>query len=413
MPVFQYVGMNEDGRRVMGAMNAADESGLERKLRTMGLWLIEAQQKRADEAASVSVASEKSLPVALWRGKVRRRLLIEFCTLLGFQVRVGIPLVQALEVATEDCDNPEFKKILAGVKQHLEGGQQFCEALGRYPKMFPPEFISVVRAGEQSGRMPEALEYMRGYLEWLDNLMAEVQQASLYPGIVLLVVAVFVLFLFSFIIPQFAKLLTSLRIKLPLITQVFFSVGDFAKQTWWMWAGGMLGLVLFVFVGPRFSSRIARLLDQIKLKLPVFGELNLMLSISRFAHNLAIMYRSGIPLLQGLGLCQGLVGNLVVEEAVGRVEEHLAGGDTITEAFRREAIFPSILLRMVAMGEKSGNMDTALENVADYYNQVIPRRIKKIMTMMEPALMLFLIGLVGAVALSIYLPILSLMNGVK
>ena len=413
MPIFQYVGMNEDGKRVVGKMNASDESGLDRKLRSLGLWLLEVQQTQGDQKSELAAASEKSLPLALKRAKVRRRLLIEFCTLLGFQCKVGIPLVQALDVTTSDCESLEFKRILTGVKQHLEAGQMFNEALARYPKMFPLEFISVVRAGEQSGKLPEALEYMRGYLEWLDQLMADIAQASLYPGIVLLVVLIFMLFLFSFIIPQFAKLLTSLRIELPFITKFFFSVGAFAQQTWGLWAGVIVAVLLFIFVGRRLSMGIALFLDKTKLNLPVFGELNLMLSISRFAHNLAIMYRSGIPLMQGLGLCQGLVGNSVVEAAIGRAEENLAAGDTVTEAFRKEDIFPSILLRMTAMGEKSGNMDIALENVADYYNQIIPRRIKKIMTMMEPALMLFLIGLVGAVALSIYLPIISLMSAVK
>ena len=412
MPLYQYVGMNEDGRRVMGSMTAGDEAGLERKLRGMGLWLIESEQKKEVSKAE-SAASGRTLPMALRRAKKRRRLMIEFCTLLGFQVRVGIPLVQALDVATTDCESPEFRRILLGVKEHLEAGEFFHEALGRYPKVFPPQFISVVRAGEQSGRLPEALDYLRGYLEWFDQMMAEISQASLYPGLVMLVVAGFVLFLFSFIIPKFAKLLTSLRVELPMITQLFFAVGDFAKQTWWIWTALITAILLVVFVGAKVSTRIAMGLDHLKLKLPVFGELNLMLSISRLAHNLAIMYRSGIPLLQGLNLCQGLVGNAVVEKAVGKVEEALAGGDSISEAFRSEPVFPSILLRMVAMGEKSGNMDTALENVAAYYNQIIPRRIKKIMTMMEPALMLFLIGLVGAVALSIYLPIISMMNAVK
>ncbi len=413
MPVFQYVGMNDKGRRVSGRMSAMDEAGLEQKLRTLGLYLVEAKPTKETQKSANGPVSGTRLPMALWRAKNRRRLLIESCTLLGFQLKVGIPLVQALEVASSDCDNPEFQRILVGVRLHLEAGEFFHEALGRYPGMFPLEFRCVVKAGEQSGQLPDGLEYMRDYLEWFDQLMAEIQQASLYPGIVMVVVGIFVLFLFSYIIPMFAKLLSSLRVDLPLLTRIFFSIGDFAKNTWWMWASALVTMLLLVFVGPRFSKRIALGLDQTKLKLPVFGELNQMLSISRLAHNLGIMYKAGIPLMQGLGLCRGLVGNEVISLAVGRVEQNLAGGDTVSESFRKEPVFPNILLRMLAMGEKSGNMDLALANVAEYYNQIIPRRIKKIMTMMEPALMLFLIGLVGAVALSIYLPIISMMNAIK
>ena len=134
---------------------------------------------------------------------------------------------------------------------------------------------------------------------------------------------------------------------------------------------------------------------------------------SRFAHNLAILYRSGIPILQSLHLCQNLVGNAVVQDAAARVEERVKAGDTISEAIRQEPVFPAMLLRMVIMGENTGNLDAALENVSDYYNQVIPRRVKRVITIMEPMMIIFLIFIVGAVALSIFLPILSLMSAIK
>jgi type IV pilus assembly protein PilC len=145
----------------------------------------------------------------------------------------------------------------------------------------------------------------------------------------------------------------------------------------------------------------------------VFGELNAMLAISRFTHNFAILYRAGIPILQALTLCRGLVGNTVVEDAVEEVHEGVKTGSTVSEAMRKQAVFPPLLLRMVVIGETTGNLDNALENVADFYNQVIPRRIKKIFTVVEPALMLFLIFVVGAVALSIYLPLLALMGSIR
>jgi type II secretory pathway component PulF len=147
---------------------------------------------------------------------------------------------------------------------------------------------------------------------------------------------------------------------------------------------------------------------------PIFGELNGMLALSRFAHNLSILYRSGLPIIQCLEMCQeGLVGNMVVEKAVEEVAEDVKTGSTISEAMHRHNVFTALLLRMVAMGETSGNLDKALDNVAEYYNDVIPRRIKAVFSIMEPALMLFLIFMVGCVALAIYLPIISLMGAVK
>src|SRR5439155_5911897 len=177
--------------------------------------------------------------------------------------------------------------------------------------------------------------------------------------------------------------------------KIVFTAGDAFKGTWGIWLPIFLGILIGVPLGRRFSPRFALLVDKYKLRLPVFGELNLMLALSRFTHNLAILYRSGLPILQALELCQqGLIGNLVVGRAVAGVEADIKTGSTISEAMHRQPVFSALLVRMVAMGETSGNLDKALNNVSDYYTEVIPRRIKSVFSVLEPALMLFLIFLV-------------------
>ncbi|PYI83716.1 MAG: hypothetical protein DME26_14550 [Verrucomicrobia bacterium] len=165
-------------------------------------------------------------------------------------------------------------------------------------------------------------------------------------------------------------------------------------------------------MGKRLSRRFAYYADYVKISLPLFGELNLMLAISRLAHNLSILYSSGIAILESLNLCKGLIECVVVENAVIQMETDIKSGSTVSEAMRKHKIFPPILLRMVTMGEGTGKLDEALQNVSDYYNEIIPRRIKKIFTFLEPAITLTLIFMVGAIALSIYLPLLSLMSAV-
>jgi type IV pilus assembly protein PilC len=198
------------------------------------------------------------------------------------------------------------------------------------------------------------------------------------------------------------------------LTQIVFAAGDFAQATWWLWLPLLFLLVMGIPLGRRLSPRIALLLDHLKLRLPIFGQLNLMLALSRFAHNLSMLYRSGLAILEALKLCQhGLIGNAVVERAVAGVEADIKTGSTISEAMHRQPVFSALLVRMVAMGESSGSLDHALDNVCDYYTEIIPRRIKSVFSVLEPALMLFLIFLVGAVALAIYLPILSLMSAIK
>jgi type IV pilus assembly protein PilC len=412
MPVFRYQAIDKRGRSLGGVMPALDESGLERRLKGLGLWLTESAIEKLEPAGAAAPKSE-----VRWlrlRGKPKRRELIDFCTLMTFQVRAGIPLAKALEVACQDCQDAAFQKVLSGLQGHLESGLRFHEALKRYPNVFSTHFVSVVRAGELSSKLPETLDDLKDYLEWVERVMADVRQATLYPSIVITVVTAFVLFLFSTIIPKFAALLDKLNVQQPLLTRIVLTASTVVMATWWIW----LPLLVFFAVGVpilrRQSLRFARAIDRLKLRLPIFGDLNLMLALSRFTHNLAILYGSGIPILEALGMCHhGLIGNAFVEQAVAQVRDDIRTGSTISEAMHRQPVFSALLLRMVTMGETTGKLDEALQNVAGYYNEVIPRRIKSVFTVLEPALMLFMIFLVGCIALAIYLPIISLMGSIR
>jgi type IV pilus assembly protein PilC len=412
MPVYKYQAIDKRGRKMGGMMPALDESNLDQKLKTLGLWLTDAEMERP-AAASEKVKQRRGVGLPMSRRKLRREL-IDFCTLMTFQVRVGVPLVKALEVAWQDCKDENFQRILRTLQSDLESGMSFYEALAQHPNVFSTHFICVIRAGEQSSKLPETFEDLRNYLEWVEQVLADVKQATIYPAIVSIVIACFTIFLFSFIIPKFSALLRSVKVEEPLLTSIVFGIGEFTQQTWFIWLPIFLGVVIGVPVAQRTSPSFAFKMDQLKLKLPIFGELNQMLALSRFAHNLSILYRSGINIIQALEICQqGLIGNKVVEKAVGSVEQDVKTGSTISEAMHREPVFSAMLLRMINMGEASGNLDKALDNVADYYNDVIPRKIKKVFAVVEPMLMLFLIFIVGCVALAIYLPIISLMGAIK
>jgi type II secretory pathway component PulF len=303
---------------------------------------------------------------------------------------------------------------LYDLQRQIESGQHFHEAMAKYPGVFSTHFISVVKAGETTSKLPEGFKDLKEYLEWVERMMADVRQATLYPAIVIVVMGVFMIFMFTFIIPKFASLLSKLHVAQPWLTRFVFALGNIAQATWIFWLPELVALALVAVFGPRFSKRIALAVDTARLRVPLFGELNRMLALSRFSHNLAILYRSGLPILQSLSLCRhGLIGNTVVEKAIGVVEEDVKTGSTISEAMHRHPIFTALLLRMVAMGESSGTLDHALDNVSSYYNEVIPRRIKNLFSVLEPALMLFLIVMVGCVALAIYLPILSLMSALQ
>jgi len=410
MPLFRYQAVNAQGRNLRGVMPAQNETGLERKLKDVGLWLMEAVE---EAPADTGVKPQRQFFIRPVNGKKQRRELTDFCMVMTFQLRAGIPLPRALDIAAEDCLDPAFRMILRSMQAQIETGLQFHEVLANHPRIFSRHFVSVVRAGELTGKLPDTFVDLKLYTEWTDRLAADVRQATLYPVIILVVISAFTLFLFSFVIPKFAVLLDKLHVPQPWLTQVVFTAADVVKSGWWIWCPGLVFLGLVVPLGRRFSKKFALKADQLKLRLPVFGPLNAMLALSRLMHNLALIYRSGVPIIQALELCrQGLIGNQFIDRALGDVGSDIKSGSTISEALRRHPVFSTMLVRMVAIGETTGNLDHALENVASYYNEVIPRRIKTVFGILEPALMLFLIALVGVVALAIYLPILSLMGAI-
>ncbi len=407
MNTFLYQGIDQNGRTVNGQIAAKDEVSLEEKLREMGLWLVDAKVEKPKEKTKSGMSR--------WTpgGDGGRRELIDFCTLMNFQLRVGIPILQALEVAAGDCNHPRFKATIVELRKTVEGGESLADGMVRFPRVFPGHFTSLIRAAESSGTVPDAFMELKRYLEWQEQIVSDIRQATIYPAIVLGVVCIFVLVLFTFVVPKFVSLLSIAKVGLPLITRVVFSMSDVAKATWWIWIALVVVAPVCVGIARQKSKKFDIAFDKVKFALPVFGPLNHMLVVARFAHNLAVLYRSGIPIITSIQLCRDLVGSSLVGLSLVDVGQRVESGETISDALRRHPVFPPLLIRMVSMGERTGNLDTSLENVASYYNVVIPRRIKKVFSLMEPALILFLVGVVGTVALAIFLPIISLMGAVR
>jgi len=210
MPVYQYEAIDHRGKSLRGTMPASDESSLDQKLRDAGLWLTDAVVHRP-KASAVSAPNSAIRRFKL-RGNRGRRELIDFCTLMTFQIRAGITLVRSLEVACQDCKNPGFRAVLLDMQRQIESGSQIHEAMSQYPGVFSIHFVSVIKAGESTSNLPEAFHDLKDYLEWVERMLADVRQASLYPAIVITVIMAFTIFLFTFIIPKFAELLEKLHV---------------------------------------------------------------------------------------------------------------------------------------------------------------------------------------------------------
>jgi type IV pilus assembly protein PilC len=337
--------------------------------------------------------------------RVPRRALIEFFLQLNLQLKSGVPLLTALSFGLEEGTHAGLAVVQRDLLERVRGGASFSEALGAHPRAFGPLVVNLIRAGESSGRLAETCGELRRYYEWLDRLIADVRQALIYPTIVLGVTTIFFFAMFTTLIPRFAKVLLELNVRLPLLTRLLLETSQwFTKYVWVI--GPALALTFAALKwGPKWWPRFARALDAAKLRLPIFGPLLRLVCQSRLAQNLATLYGSGVPLLESLRLCRPLVGNRLIEEAVGELQAGVNAGRNLHELMRENLLFSRLMVQMVAVGEGSGKLGESLQHVADYYNEVLPRQVKKLLTILEPAMILGLIVLVGTVALAVFLPI--------
>lgn len=398
MPVYHYVALNvRTGQSVNGAMEVADEAALDARLRGMGFSLTRSERQK----------QKKKL-----FDKISRRDLIDFYYLMTYQVRAGVSVIEAVRIAAGECKHPKLREILKHVERKVRSGLMFFEAMDGHPDAFPPNVVNMVRAGEMSCKLGDTFQELREYEEWQEKMQADIRQATIYPTIIVIVICAFVLVLSTVVLPKFKMLLAQLKTELPLSTQIVFASSDFFKSTWWMWIVGILGLHFGIKYARKRYEWVALVCDRIALLIPGFGSLNRMISMSRLTHNLASLIGAGLTVLDALHHCRELVGNKVVEKAVIRIKQDVASGVDLSEAMAKHPVFPEMVIRMVSLGETTGFLEDGLENASEFYNQVIPRTTKKLFSIMEPVLMLFIIGLLGLVASSIFLPIVKMMGGV-
>lgn len=401
MPIYHYTAVNDSGQTLRGQMEASSESALELLLRQQGQWLADAKERAAINATTARTRGNRPVP---------RRVLIEFFLQTSLQLRSGIGIVDALAFGLEEQTHLGFRAIQADVLERVKAGASFSEGMAAHPRTFPPLVISLVRAGEASGKVAESCADLRRYYEWVDRLMADIRQAMLYPSFVLIATIAFFFLVFTFLIPRFAQVLTEIKVPLPWITRLFLDLSQFMTAHGWLVGLGLLAIGSATVLGPRCSVRIARAFDQLKLSLPIFGTLHHLICLSRVAQNLSTLYQAGIPLLNALGLCRSLVGNRILEDAVSDLEASVNSGRQMNEAMRANPLFSRLMVQMVAVGEATGTLGDSLQHVADYYNEIVPRQVKKLLAILEPVMIVGLIVMVGTVALAVFLPIANMLE---
>ncbi len=393
MPEFSYHAVDRSGQAMHGVMSADDEWKLEEKLQDIGYWLIEAkvQSKRKKNS----------------RARVSRRELIDFFNGMSALLAAGVTAADALKAMVEETTNESFKHILEDIELNVQSGSSIYDSMSKYSHVFSEQVCNLVHAGEYSGNLSITFTDLSHHLEWLDRLIADIKQATIYPAMVLLAVAGLITLLLTFVVPKFTAIFASAGLALPALTQAVVTLGDY----WWLVLITTICIAVSVRITAIYYKPMQLFIDKLKMDIPIFGPVNRMLVMSRFVHNLSLMVKSGVPIIEALHLCRGLVANLVMENAVRDAEIAVNEGRKISDALRAHPIVSPLVLRMMVVGEETGNLDEALKHVSERFDQEIPRRIKRAFGVLEPTIILFIVAIVGLVAGAVFMPMFSLMSG--
>jgi len=396
---FSYQAVDSKGAPIKGVMAAESESALDEKLHSLGYWLVEAIERKPKKNQ-------------LGQKKVSRKELIDFFNGLHSMLGAGIPVSTSIAAIAEETPDEYFSQIMRDLQINIEAGNSLDEAMSQHPKVFSNQITNLIKAGEYSGNLGTSCYDISIHLEWLDGILADIKQASIYPVMIVTAVLGLVFLMFTFVVPRFSKIFDSLNLELPLLTQVVVDIGKFTTDHW-------LSILLFPFVlifvlknGPKFVPGMGLFLDTLKLNLPVFGGLNRMIVQSRFCHNLGLLIKAGVPILEALKLSKDLVGNLLMEKAAQDAVLAVNEGRKMTEALRVHNVISPIVLRMMVVGEETGRLDSALEYASTRFDKEVPRQIKRVFSVLEPMIMITLIIIVGLIGGAVFLPMFSLMSGI-
>jgi type IV pilus assembly protein PilC len=396
MALYQYVAVDPAGKRVRGMQDAANPVDLELRLKRGGLDLISARPARASQ-------------LTLGR-RVRRQELITFFFNLESLTQAGVPLLESLADLRDTMNDPAFRQIIANMIEGVEGGQRLSQAMAPYPRVFEPVHVSLVRAGEQSGRLAEVFGHITESLKWQDELAAQTRQLMLYPAMVLVVVLAVFLFLMLYLVPQLSGFMQNIGQAVPLQTQLLIAVSEAVASYWYLAAGLLAGAAAGIWLGARLMPGLESRIDGLKLKLWLVGPILHKIILARFANTFAMMYASGISILECIAAARDIAGNRVVAASLEQVGRRIEEGKNLTQSFAEVGLFPPLVLRMLRVGESTGALDKALLNVTYFYDRDVRESVKRIQTMIGPFLTLVLGALIGWVMFSVLMPVYDVIS---
>lgn len=397
MPVFIWKAETRKGDAKKGEIEAADEAAVKGQLRRQGFISISVKKKPKDLLEYLPFLKQR----------VSEKEVVVFARIFATMINAGLPLIQCLDLLGKQEKNRAFAKVIGSVKEEIEGGSTLTDALKKFPKVFDDLFVNLVAAGESGGILDVILQRLSGYMEKSMKLKSKVKGAMTYPISVLVVSIGVVAVLLLKVIPVFKTMFEGMGSALPAPTQLMVDASQFAQDYFLYMAIGLTALV-YAFRRYYATERGTLVVDDLILRLPVFGPLVKKIAVAKFTRTLSTMMTSGVPILEGLSIVSRTSGNKIVEIALLKTRKSISEGKTIAEPLMETDVFPPMVGQMIAVGEATGALDTMLSKIADFYDAEVDSSVDAMTALLEPFMMVFLGGLVGGMIIAMYLPIFQM-----
>ncbi len=407
MPLYAYKAFDATGKQVKGLKEADSPKVLRATLRKEGLFVTELKETRPSGEAKEGTGLHRSVDLSALFVRIRPQEVGIFTRQLATLLKAGIPLAESLAALVEQIENPKIREIVADVRRQVNEGSSLADAMAAHPKMFPELYVNMVRSGEAAGNLDQVLFQLADFTDSQVSLRNKVLSALLYPAIMVVVGGLIMTVLMVVVVPQIVQLFEDMRQGLPWNTKLLIVLSGFLGSYWWAL---LLGMVL-VWYGLRRWKRTPsgrRIWDRFRLSVPIFGDLNRKVAISRFAATLGTMLGAGVSLLRALEIVKHVLGNAVLEEVIDKARAAIQEGESIAAPLGRSGEFPPLVVHMIAVGERSGQLETMLANVAAAYQTEVEMKLSRLTTLLEPFMILVMGGGVAFVVFSILMPILQM-----
>ncbi|MEA3489197.1 MAG: type II secretion system F family protein [Candidatus Omnitrophota bacterium] len=400
MAKFIYSAKDKTGRNVRGEVEAPDKKHALEMLREKDLLILKLEESREKKGLFSSFRRS---------GKVRIKMdeLVVFTRQMATMTGAGITIINSLDTLAEQVDNPGFQKVLQNVRDSVNTGASLSEAMGKYPSVFSSFFVNMIKAGETSGMLDDVLERVATYQEKTNALQKKIKSAMIYPAVVTFMAVAITLVMILKVIPVFKEIFSGFGAALPAPTQFLINLSDQMRKYFWLYGIILAAVMAFVrwYINmPKGRKQI----DNLKLRLPVFGPLFKRVAVSKFTRTLSTLVRSGVPILSALEIVAKTSGNSVVEESINEVRNSVRGGESIAGPMEESGIFPPIVTRMVAVGEKSGELEKMLTKIADFFDNQVDAMVDGLTSLIEPLIIAFLGIVIGGIVICMFLPIFKI-----